>query len=350
MVNGELHRCSTHTKNRKMAMQWAENISIARKAPSFEDAVEVLRIMFNRQDDSSIGIDTAWETYERMAQAVGKLNIAAKTLKTRKLTLERFIEWLKRNSANVRTIEGVTGEIAVAYAEHLSCCSSRKSHTRKNIISDLSVIWKMLEKKSGKVSNPWKNIAPTITDGTRIMDFTPKQQNAVLKAAKEVGDDWYPICVIALHTGLRYGSIATLTWDDVNMDEGTIHLKPRKTERYDIAVDLPIIKPLMDILKDIPRTGKYLFPLHAKLYNKTSGNRYRRIKFKNVLDAAGIKGEYTFHSWRHTASTRLAKAGADIETRKKILGHTQDSTAARYDHDSHLGEIRKAMEKAAKEK
>ena len=34
---------------------------------------------------------------------------------------------------------------------------------------------------------------------------------------------------------------------------------------------------------------------------------------------------------------------ADIETRKRILGHTEDVTARRYDHDEHLEETRRAL-------
>ena len=66
-----------------------------------------------------------------------------------------------------------------------------------------------------------------------------------------------------------------------------------------------------------------------------------------VLDEAGVDGNYTFHSWRHTVATRMAASGVGVETRKRILGHTRDETAARYDHDEHLGEVRAAIEAAA---
>ena len=75
------------------------------------------------------------------------------------------------------------------------------------------------------------------------------------------------------------------------------------------------------------------------------------LNFREVLVAAGIDpddGPYTFHSRRHTAAPRLAEAGAHIETRKKILGHTTDMNAERYDHSPHLNETRAAIEAASK--
>ena len=101
------------------------------------------------------------------------------------------------------------------------------------------------------------------------------------------------------------------------------------------------------MLKTIPRTGDYLFPLHADLYDKR-GPASRLIPFREVLDAAGLgNAGYTIHSWRHTAATRLAETGADIETRKALLGHRVDATAERYDHDEHLAAKRAALERAA---
>jgi integrase len=67
-----------------------------------------------------------------------------------------------------------------------------------------------------------------------------------------------------------------------------------------------------------------------------------------VLDAAEITGNgYTIHSWRHTAATRLAESGADMETRKRILGHRTDEMAAHYDHAAHLEQTRAALNAAA---
>ena len=56
---------------------------------------------------------------------------------------------------------------------------------------------------------------------------------------------------------------------------------------------------------------------------------------------------FTFHSWRHTFRTRLAEAGVSDEIAKRLGGWTVDKTAARYDHDGRLKELRHAINLAS---
>ena len=95
--------------------------------------------------------------------------------------------------------------------------------------------------------------------------------------------------------------------------------------------------------------GVYVLPLHAQLYGNGSESAYKALNFKEVMDAAGVSGPgYTFHSWRHTMRSRLADAGADIQTAKLLLGHTSDAMSLHYDHAEHLDELRAAVTAAEK--
>jgi len=258
--------------------------------------------------------------------------------------LNRFLEWLKKNRATIKTIESVTGPVAAGFAMYLTSLGL-KTKTRINNIAELNTIWNILEHASTGVRNPWTSLRPQNVDGTFGKPFTPADERRVLEAAKRVGKDWYPICVIMRHTGQRYGDVARLTWNEIHGD--VIRLTPHKTTRHKIAVTIPIIEPIRDVLKTLPRTGDYLFPVHADLYGKR-GQSSRDIPFREVLKAAGLDDAgYTIHSWRHTAATRLAESGADIETRKALLGHRVDATAERYDHDEHLTAKRNALKRAA---
>ena len=148
------------------------------------------------------------------------------------------------------------------------------------------------------------------------------------------------------HTGLRYSDVARLEWREIVGD--VIRLAPHKTARHGIEVALPITAPVKAALAEVGRRGDYVFPLHAEVWENRSAAHYRALNFKEVLRVAGLENAgYTIHSWRHTAATRLAGAGVGIETRKRILGHREDMTAQRYDHDEHLAEVRAAMEAAA---
>jgi integrase len=126
-----------------------------------------------------------------------------------------------------------------------------------------------------------------------------------------------------------------------------IYTSPHKTARFGITVAIPLTAPARAVVKSLERKGEYLFPIHAENYDNHSKKIYSILNFRKVLNAAGIKGRgYSIHSWRHTAATRLAEAGASQEVRKRILGHTTDAMAEHYDHAEHLNELKSALDAA----
>ena len=323
-ARGKRVRQSTKCGDRKAAQRFADAIATASRVPTFAQAVEVLRMIYGEQPEGQTQLEETWNIYSRVAEAVGKSAIAAATLKRRH-----------------------DGPVAAAFAEHLAK-EGLKTKTRANIIGELGTIWNLVEKGSRSVRNPWGSLCPRITDARRGEAFSREQEAAVLEAAKKVGKGWYEVSQIMRLTGLRYGDVARLTWAEVG--EKTLRIKPHKTAAHGIEVVLPIIPELRAVLDAIPRTtGDYLFPVHSELYGNRGRQARSALNFREVLDAAGLgDAGFTVHSWRHTAATRLAEAGADIETRKRILGHTEDATARRYDHDEHLAEVAAALKSAAK--
>lgn len=345
---GKRVRKSLRTKNFKSATAFLKRLNLARQMPSYDMAVEVLRSLYQKETPSAkTPISAIYETYERTARAVGKFaHLSESTRRLRKNTVERLVEWLR--TVKVASIEDISGAVAAEYAAHLAR-SGRKTKTRRNILGDLSSVWKLLEKTSAEIRNPWANLAPPDTDAERGKAFTPDQESRVLEAAKAAGRDWYEICEVMRCTGLRYGDVARLEWREIQ--GGVIRMLPSKTKRHKIAVAIPLVGEALLAVERLPKRGDFLFPVHAEFYgSRSSKDRAAAgLRFGDILEAAGVVGNgYTIHSWRHTAATRLAGAGVDIETRKRILGHTVDETARRYDHDEHLAETRKALESAAK--
>lgn len=347
-AGGKRHRQSTGTTDKAVARAFLEQIDVARRLPSFEAAVAVLRQFYPEEAPKGmLPLSGIWETYTRLAAAVGKDKLSHDTIRGRRNHVERLIAWIQEKRATVKFAEHVTGPIAAGFAEYLGKDLALKTKTRRNIIGDLSTVWQTLEKASTGVRNPWQHLAPPDTDGRRGEAFSREQARAVLEAAKKVGKDWFPVCAIMQATGLRYGDVATMEWSEIQGD--VIRLSPRKTRRHGISVAVPLVGTAKAAVDALERRGDFLFPQHAEYYQnkKSRSQKDAGLAFREVLDLAGIVGEgYSIHSWRHTAATRLAEAGADIETRKRILGHTEDTTARRYDHDEHLAETRRAIEQA----
>lgn len=344
-VDGKRHRQSTKTPNKAAALEFAERLNAASKMPTFEDAVAVLRIMYGQQTRATLPVSGAWEIYTNLARATGKDAIAPTTMERRRCQVERFVRWIQRERPAIRSIEGVSGPVAIDYARHLAD-AGLKTKTRANAIGELGTVWRLLEKASDGVKNPWGELMPRDIDGQRGKAFSPDEEARVVDAARRVGKDWLPVCVLMRHTGLRYGDVARLQWSEIQGD--VIRLSPVKTKRHGITVALPITAPVADALASVERRGEYVFPIHAHFYGNRGRASREALCFREVLEAAGLgDAGFTIHSWRHTAATRLAEAGAGVEVRQRILGHRTVENAERYDHDEHLAEVRAAMEAAA---
>src|SRR2546430_15712984 len=117
---------------------------------------------------------------------------------------------------------------------------------------------------------------------------------------------------MAINTGMRQGEIFDLTWFDVDLPRGVIHIRVSKNgkDRF-----VPINQTVRAMLEGLPHTNEHVFPSP-----RTKG---RLVDVKRRFDLAksdaGIK-DFRFHDLRHTAATRMADCGADAFTLAAIFG------------------------------
>ena len=112
-------------------------------------------------------------------------------------------------------------------------------------------------------------------------------------------------------------------------------VKPRKTERVNKIVEIPMHPSLAKLLRDLKDQLKegYLFPEGQSLHAKDQGNLSAKIQA--FFESCGIKtndviGEghrrraivrVGFHSLRHTFVSLCAKSGAPLHIVQKLVGH-----------------------------
>lgn len=166
---------------------------------------------------------------------------------------------------------------------------------------------------------------------------------------------------LALNTGIRLGEVLGLTWDNINLKTGVIHIcqtlnrlkayggktktiieigTPKtKTSRRDIPIFDSCRQKLVEYKK---RQEKHITSMDGayddmRFVFATPLGRYLEPKtfqdlFKRQLKLAKIE-DANFHSTRHTFVTRSLEAGMDILVLSRILGHAQASTTLnKYGH------------------
>ncbi len=315
-------------------------------------------------DKKGLPLGEVWSTYCQWLTMSGRA-IAPETLRKRQNSLNRFTTWAKENWPAAPVVEAVDRQVASAFALMLATTGT-KGKTRRNIFGDLGTVWQVLMRVRDDLKNPWPLVRPEANDSERGQPFTRDQEKAVLEEAAKGAADWHLASIIARHTGLRYSSVARLTWKEVDLETGVIRHTPPKTARHNIEVLLPLAQPLKEALakawadREKPETlmrrpgatssmkpldPAHVLPLHAACYPRPHlmGGPG---PFADVLTAAKVGEGFTFHSWRHTFRTRLSEAGVSDDLAKRLGGWTEDATAARYDHAERVEELREAVEKA----
>jgi integrase len=160
------------------------------------------------------------------------------------------------------------------------------------------------------------------------------------KPTKRFRQDAYDMFIILCATGARFTEISTMEWQQVNLQQGTIHLYRSKVDNESVLV---LTDKALDVLQRRSRnpiSQEYVFP-----NRRNDGPRgYSGVAIKKAIKRAGLGPDVTPHVIRHTVATRLLEAGLNLVDVQGILGHADLSTTRRYLHTSTQDAARKAAQ------
>ena len=138
----------------------------------------------------------------------------------------------------------------------------------------------------------------------------------------------YDVVVLALMTGARQGELCSLKWSDVDLKDAMLtfrHTKNGETRAVPLSpIGLEILK--QRFCNRILGREDWVFPAERSADRVEVSKRFARI-CKN----AGLEN-FRFHDLRHSAASRMAKAGISILKVQEILGHKSVSMTKRYSH------------------
>lgn len=158
--------------------------------------------------------------------------------------------------------------------------------------------------------------------------------------------------LLSLYAGLRIGEVCALSWDDIDWERGTIHIRhtvsrvsanegegagsttlilDRPKTRASFR-EIPLCSKLASSLLELQESAEstYVVSDRAQFISpRTYEYRYHRL-----MQACGVT-DINFHGLRHTFATRCIEAGVDIKSLSEILGHADAAiTLNTYVHSS----------------
>lgn len=215
--------------------------------------------------------------------------------------------------------------------------------TIKDMLIVLRMILKFGAKKNYCVYAPIDVIFPTDRERQELEVLSIANQKKIMRFVEDNFTFRNLGIFICLSTGIRIGEICALTWDDIDTDNGVIHIrktiqriyvKENGIKKTELLIDtpktatsmrdIPMIKDLYEILKPLKKVVNNDYFVLTNEATPTEPRTYRNY-YKKLLDKLGIP-PIKFHGLRHSFATRCIESKCDYKTVSVILGHSNIST------------------------
>jgi len=179
--------------------------------------------------------------------------------------------------------------------------------------------------------NPATKVKFPKPDNGRMRFLTHEEASALLDALKEKSADVHDMTLLSLHCGLRFGEIASLTWQDVDTERGVLTIRDAKAgSRYSFLTEQAA--EMFKARKE-GKPADYVFQGRKGKYNRIS------LSFFQTVDELGLNRgiddprlHVCFHTCRHSHASWLIEEGTDLYTVQKLLGHKTNVMTQRYAH------------------
>ncbi|MCP9319096.1 tyrosine-type recombinase/integrase [Acetobacter persici] len=281
---------------------------------------------------------------------------SADTLKATRKTIDLFIE-----AFGDKPIRQITGTVAGEFFDLLSSLPAThgkgktvlplrmviaqakeqgqetvSGKTVKNHFSRMSSLWSHLVQRDLVDKNPWAGWDFNVTKKIVRRGWTDREL-ALLASTHYSGAavshrTWAGIITIGMFTGMRLGEICNLRRQDIEVTDGVLcfHVRPHPEDGWSPKTAagtriIPIHSSLlgMEGLNQLQDNGeKYLFADLTLSNAGERGDNFARA-FSKHKKRIGIPEDVTFHSFRHTVSTKLRNQEAHIRELwiDTVLGH-----------------------------
>jgi len=226
-------------------------------------------------------------------------------------------------------LDKITGEVVAQYRDYR--LKKVAPNTVRLELAFLSVVFEQCRKEWGLVvSNPVRQIRMPKPGKPRQRRLEDGEEEALLKVCMESGAHYLQTFVIlAIETGTRFGELAGVTWENLNLEKQTIYLPDTKNGS---PRTVPLSSRALNAIRTQPRS------IDGRLFSAKPGSIRSAflIALKRAQGTQPDSKEFLrglrFHDLRHEAVTRLFEKGLNPIEVGMVSGHKTLSMLQRYTH------------------
>ena len=228
---------------------------------------------------------------------------------------------IARTSLGSMQLDKITSEAVSKYRD--GRLSEVSNNTVRLELAFISVVFEQCAKEwSYKVANPVKQIRIPKPGKPRQRRLGPGEEEALLAACAASSATYlHSLLVLAIETGMRFGELVSITWDNVDFDARTIHLPDTKNGH---PRTVPLSARALRAIRTVPSGYE------GRVFMGKPGSI--RAAFGAALKRSRVGSDLRFHDLRHEAVTRLFEKGLNPIEVGMISGHRSLSMLQRYTH------------------
>lgn len=184
--------------------------------------------------------------------------------------------------------------------------------------------------------HPYEDLSRKLPSRRRNADYrsreymTEKEVERLIAAAKEAGRHRLrdgTLILLAFRHGLRVSELVTLRWDQVDLEQGVLHVNRLKC-------GTPSVHPLGETEIQALEKLQPIYPRLPHVFNSERRAPLTPDAIRKIVARAGIEAQLPFtihpHMLRHACGYKLAMAGKDTRAIQHYLGHRNIQHTVRY--------------------
>lgn len=340
-ADGKLDKCYDITFKRPGGKTVYERVGWRSEGYTIEDAIRLrgLRVRENRHPElfkpsrkserpKDITVDEAWDAFKR--NWLPNLKNQYQTERTYKCYIRPRFGQRYILSISELELEGFKQELLTTGGKEgngLKPASVAQILTNFKRIVNKALKWNLVEGK-----NPLSGMTVKNAFEKRERYLSREEADKIFDGLQFFSCSLYRISRIALYTGMRLNEIISLKGHDINLEQGTIHIRFGKAGERTAYIPKDFTAELAKMLPSEPTDLLFTRSTGEPLSAAATSLAFAKFIDSTGLNKPGVDAchKIVFHTFRHTFCSWLAIAGVPLYTIAKLAGHKTISMTQRY--------------------